>query len=388
MQCFDLGCQGTYGFDPREAVCAWAADNIDEITQAIPRGYPREVLENEWYGPLIYATSAIAAVMVITVFATGFITYKYRSKRAFRIAQLDFLAIILSGILLFAVGGIAYGLVPTMGVCIAQSWLLTLGFTLSIVPLLVKVAAINKINQGAKKLKRIKLTRKQLFGEVAVVVALVLVYLIVWTTVDPLTRQESVFLKDEQGNQVERLVFCSSSSDVWIYIVLAWNFVLLICATVLAIQSRNVRQEFNESKNLGILVYAHFFFWILFTIVYLLAASNAIDPNVFSGISSLLLSLDVGAAIGIYFVPKFVAKDTGNELRVSGLRSDFSEQGQNRSALSWDFVVHPHEKSSSFVDKSGELLPHQTPHDTAPDFILGEVSPLPDSTGNGEDDQG
>jgi hypothetical protein len=39
----------TYGFDPREAVCAWAADNIDEITQAIPRGYPREVLENEWY---------------------------------------------------------------------------------------------------------------------------------------------------------------------------------------------------------------------------------------------------------------------------------------------------------------------------------------------------
>lgn len=343
-----------YGFDPREAVCSWAAENVDILSSAIPRGYPRVVQENEWYAPVMYAGATLSAIMLLATLLVASLVYKHREKRSVKVAQLDFLAIILSGILALAVGAVVYILPPSPATCISKQWLLTLGYTLSITPLLVKVAAINKIMQGAKRLKRIKLTRRQLLRQVASVVIGVTLFLIIWTAVDAPQSQETIILVNESGNLVERQESCASSSVVWFYAILTWNFILLICASVLAIQSRNVRQEFNESKFLGLLVYARFFFVILGAIVYFLSENNdSLAPNVFAGIISLLLSFDVAAALLIYFVPKLYAKQ---EIPNHTVTFTIASENHQSGIISSSF---PANNSSHFLSSSSQELSSQ-----------------------------
>jgi len=77
-----------------------------------------------------------------------------------------------------------------------------------------------------------------------------------------------------------------------------------MAATVLAFQSRKVRQEFNESSRLGFVVYSQFLFLVLRTIIW--SFGSFLTANVANAIASYLLSADVIVTICIYFVPKLL----------------------------------------------------------------------------------
>jgi len=187
--------------------------------------------------------------------------------------------------------------------------MINLGYTLELVPLIVKVAAINKLMEAAKKMRRVVIQRKSLFAAVMVVCALVALFLAVWTALDPPHKEAAYDLTDVSAEGGETIVtvryYCNSESDVWYYISVGWSVLLLLIACIMAFQMRHIRQDFNESQILSILIYSHFVFVLLRLVIIFL--SSSFSGSVLARAQSLILSLDTTAMVIIYFVPKFLA---------------------------------------------------------------------------------
>jgi len=146
----------------------------------------------------------------------------------------------------------------------------------------------------------------------------VVVYLIVWTAVDPPAKQAEAVLTDAVndggGGKVQTFHFCASSTKYWHIASMAYLIVLLLTATVLATQSRNVDAGFKESKYLAAMIYSHFLFVLLRSLMFFFGG-KVVKNNwgvAVAGVTSIFLSLDAIICMGIYFCPKFlVARNQG-----------------------------------------------------------------------------
>jgi len=348
-----LGAWVKNGYDAREAVCGWVAANLDKVMDFVPRGHPRSLVVNSWYGSeagLLYAAMAIGAIAIVLVVLSSWTVYKYRTKRIIRNSQVDFLFLVLFGCLLVGVAGIIYTLEPGRGTCTAKEFLIMLGFTFVMVPLLVKIEAILWIQRAGKRMKRVKLRRSQLYELVAVFVVTVLCYLIAWAVVDPPKREEFLTLPDVAGTKVVKSVQCASNSAVWKLVEYLWEFLLIIIATLLAYQARHVRQEFNESELLYRLCYVQFFLLVLRAMIFFLQQAGYIAPTVEAGVTSLFLSFSSISALGLYFGPKFYLLKHGDD----AAKRIVTRLGSNVSC--WESVHAPTglggRRSSNFSDYS------------------------------------
>ena len=276
----------TYGYDGREAVCSWVAENIDELFNDIPRTYPR-IMDDSGPNNIVQVRvmQSIGGFAALAVLAVTSYTYKYREARVFIYAQANFCFLILAGLFLSSIAAICYVVEPSRFSCTATQWLLVLGFTLELIPLLVsanlapslqrcqpcsslliifhsrltcrvfirlqvKVAAINRIQQAAKRYKRVNVEARDLYLAVAAVIIFILIFLLCWTLLDPPSSVHRYVMSVEDEAVVISTQLCASSSDSWDIAALSWIGMLLVMTTVLAVQSRNVPQRFNETKSL------------------------------------------------------------------------------------------------------------------------------------------
>jgi hypothetical protein len=304
---------GRSGYAAREAVCEWVIDNQDDLVSFIPRGYPRVFSENASYNePLLYIAIGCGGVAVLYVLVAAVMVGRYASTKVFVYAQVPFVFMVLFGMFLVACGSILIALEPHDYICVSQKWFITLGYTFELVPLLVKIAAINRLVAAAQRMKRVRISMRSLFLTVVAVVLLVMVFMTVWTILDPPMRHENRYLSD---SEVVTALVCASDTSVWDVIVLCWNGVLILCATVLAFQSRSVKEELNDSQSLGIMIYSHFVFAVLRVVSFSMIGMQIsedensggyppIEPSILAAASSFLLSMDVITAVTIYLVPK------------------------------------------------------------------------------------
>eukprot|EP00957_Ditylum_brightwellii_P166427 12668370-Ditylum_brightwellii.AAC.1 len=100
-----------------------------------------------------------------------------------------------------SISAILYATPPSLGSCVARQWIATLGFSLELVPIIVKVAAINRLFSQSKKMKRVKINQKHLYTCVAAVIVIVAIYLSVWTAADPPTRQSDSKLTEKNNGR-------------------------------------------------------------------------------------------------------------------------------------------------------------------------------------------
>jgi hypothetical protein len=214
---------------------------------------------------------------------------------------------------------------------------------MELVPLIVKVGAINKLLNAAKRMRRVMLTRLQLFGTVAALSTIVVAFLVLWTILDPQQRQSEYDLTGESTVYGETVVtmsyYCSSDSDFWRYVAVAWHLVLLICATVLAFQTRKIREGFNESQVLAFMIYSHFFFVVLRVITFVLG--DTVSESFLAELRSMIYSTDVMVTISIYFIPKFLTND--EKFNVSNRRnslSSFQSHSRMNSDVSYALSVN------------------------------------------------
>merc|ERR1712157_694021 len=93
-----------------------------------------------------------------------------------------------------------------------------------------------------------------------------LIFLISWTWLDPFVPKEILELN---GSVITINYECESNSIIWVLVgLVVWKILLLICALVLAFQTRKVIQAFNESQKLAMMTYNHVFFMMVPTLCY------------------------------------------------------------------------------------------------------------------------
>lgn len=215
-----------------------------------------------------------------------------------------------------SIASILYTLEPTSTICVLRGWTVTLGYTMQLVPILLKVAAINKITQQSLKLKKVSFTVKGLKNGVLGITTIVTLYLTIWTIFDPMIKQEYRVLDYDNG-LIKVSPSCSSRSNGWIIAEYVWEALLLIIILVLALQSKSLIRELDESHALPLMVYTHFLFLIIRLIVGWFGLSHLIKSNVQSGVTSMLLSGDTLLCVIIYFGDKYLQITSGRNQTVN-----------------------------------------------------------------------
>ena len=116
-----------------------------------------------------------------------------------------------------------------------------IGYSLELIPLLVKVAAVNRLVQKSQQMIRVEVKRSRLYQIVGGSIGVIMLYLAIWTALDPPGLQTE-FTLSSQFTQDEYLLVevdshCASSSDLWNVAV----YVLLICILIVmaAIATQN-----------------------------------------------------------------------------------------------------------------------------------------------------
>eukprot|EP00526_Cylindrotheca_closterium_P002195 CAMPEP_0113638054 /NCGR_PEP_ID=MMETSP0017_2-20120614/19929_1 /TAXON_ID=2856 /ORGANISM="Cylindrotheca closterium" /LENGTH=930 /DNA_ID=CAMNT_0000549131 /DNA_START=177 /DNA_END=2972 /DNA_ORIENTATION=+ /assembly_acc=CAM_ASM_000147 len=380
--------KGRTGHTARESVCEWVQNNMDVLDKFMPVGYPRTLRsESETQNMLKTIAQGVGAFATIYVLVSFAITHHYRKARIMVFAQVQFVFVMLFGLLLVALSSIMHAaLTPDDNTCLAQVWFVSLGYTCLLGPLIIKVSAINQLMRASQRMRRVRIKPQTLYFQVAGLACFVTVFLLVWTFVDP-PRPEMFRILVDDGTTVSAQATCSSDEELWVTGYHFWEGFLILCAFVLAFQSRGVKAEFNESRAVGTMIYSHFVFAALRVIVYLTFGE---EPYTNAVATSFLLSLDVISALTIYLVPKWVkghkqlTKPGGNETprfqitassfrreastsTVTGLNLSNTNSGSSKTLLTFQPSKQLTKANSTFSyfdenakRKSNESLPEST----------------------------
>lgn len=351
------------GNDARAAVCSWVASNIFALKELIPEGYPRTLTQRGNYDAWYAIAARILAGAVALVAIYGFLAVsKHRKTKTMIFAQPLFLNIILIGFFLTAIGALFTTTEPSVEHCVASTWLLVIGYTLELVPVLVKTAKINHLVRSySKTQQRVQIKRQVMLFQVSAMILIVVAFLIAWTIIDPPHPYETRSLKsrreDVSQESVESNLRCSSDNNLWRLTAFAWNALLLILAAFLAFQSRGVMAQLNESKSLGVMVYSHFLFVIIRGVCNVFFIQETFAPSVTATLLSLSYSVDVFVAMVIYILPKILkARESPGSYKpgVLGSQRSTSDYG-NYEDKDGDTATLPIASNLSILVCSGNL---------------------------------
>mmetsp|Transcript_42195 Transcript_42195/g.101915 ORF Transcript_42195/g.101915 Transcript_42195/m.101915 type:complete len:969 (-) Transcript_42195:2251-5157(-) len=324
--------KGRNGYAARDAVCSWVANNTDYLKSLMPPNHPKVFRSREDYEQSVTIAAYVLGLITLGyIVVCSAISFKKRKAAVFVYSQVQFIFVMLFGLFLVAIGAILNGIEPNSTLCMVRVWLVSMGYTFELVPLIIKVTALNHLMRASKKMRRVKIKPAQLYTSLLALSGIVTVYLIVWTAVDPPQATEIRKLEDDRITVTSHFG-CRSSSTYWNITYLVWEGVLILWCSVLAFQSRNVQAEFNESKSLGMMIYSHFIFLALRVIVSLVFDDDAYTSSI---ATSYLLSCDIVVALIIYLLPKMVMpaetiqqQQRRNQTRLSVATSEIHEQAR------------------------------------------------------------
>lgn len=127
-------------YDARETTCRRVAENIDLVMSFVPKSYPRVVQKKDISdsGASI-AALAFACLVVLMVLVSFYFTFQKRKTRVMYNVQVEFVYLLLGGILLIARGALIMTREVTDTLCSASSWTIHLGYIVLVLPL-VRIA--------------------------------------------------------------------------------------------------------------------------------------------------------------------------------------------------------------------------------------------------------
>jgi hypothetical protein len=131
----------------------------------------------------------------------------------------------------------------------------------------------------------------------------------------------------------------ASFSPVWEVVALGLKGFVLLSASVLAYQSREVIENLNEGNWLAFLVYSHSVFLIIRVVTVILTASGAMRASMSTNIMGIMVALETITAILLNFLPKFISiksKKAFKEIPVS-LRGSTIRKGKVGKTFIWDY---------------------------------------------------
>ena len=317
-----------YNFDLRFVACKWVADNLEDITKLIPQSHPRTFTESSLQtAPISISAMVIGALAIIVTVAAAFVmsdiskcqSVSLMRSSMLKTSQIEFVNLLLMGLFMVPVGALLMVCKPSNGTCISSVWLINVGYTLVLVPTLVRVSAIIHVIQEGNKFRRVTVDKKKLLRTSLGISAIAAIFCALWTGLDPIKVQEELSMTNETNDLGETVVkvsyYCKSESDAWYWVSFTWQCLLLVSGSVLAFQMRSVPKIVNDSKALAFMIYSSSIFLILRIVLYILArTSSEISIARSSSLQmarSLLWSLDSMVNTCIYF-SKFLRKNSNS----------------------------------------------------------------------------
>lgn len=356
----------------RESLCEWVYENIDELTSYAPKGFPREKKFMS-YAPIEYTGYTLGTIALFLSVITAMCTFIWRDNPALKSAQLNVLSSMVVGYVIASISSLLHALVFTSdALCTLQEWTLHLAYSLELVPILIKVSAINRLGREARLFRRAQIDPNRFRKFLSSSLAIILLYLIHWTLFDKPRRDDDLeVLEEGETTTVAIYAGCSSSTPVWAIMALGWESIILLSSTILAYQSREVIKQLSESKWLTFLVYSHSLFLIVRLVVQILFFSKMILSSLTSKITAITLSLETICAILIYFLPKFLMAYRKEEVHAIQYQT-------RRTSMNPSHVRNAHHSSSNqrrhIVRRSCFKTSVNVPMSGVPHVIRGSLS--------------
>mmetsp|Transcript_23303 Transcript_23303/g.41723 ORF Transcript_23303/g.41723 Transcript_23303/m.41723 type:complete len:532 (+) Transcript_23303:547-2142(+) len=314
-------------FDFRYATCKWLADNWDFVARLVPQSHPRTFTEDPLLtAPITVTALVISALALVVTSTTAFLIsgvpqcQSISTRRlAFRkTSQIEFVYLLLLGQLCIPLGALLLACTPSKGTCITSVWLINVGYTLVLVPTLVRVSALIKVLQAGKKFRRVTVDKKKLVMTSIGISAFAALFCLLWTVFDPMIVQEEASIDVETRNDLGETVtsvsyasHCESSSDVWYWARSVWQCLLLGSGSALAFQLRSAPKIVNDSRELALMIYSSFMFLILRSGLQVVSSSlteTSLTKSTLQKAQSIFWSIDSIVNVCIYF-SKFFRKD-------------------------------------------------------------------------------
>lgn len=249
-------CHPDHGRANREGTCVcdtlkWRGSDcsieVAEEKNLIPRG-------------LKITGYAMFGINVVVSVACGIWLFVQRGVKQVKVMQPLFLSLVLVGCFISSSTILALAAesgdsnVPAKG-CAWIPWLYSVGFSITIGTLFAKLRRVYLIFKSSMKMKRIKVTVRETFGIIALILVVDFAILLSWTIVSPLEWHREVLLADQLGEPLESVGYCTSdSSVVFAWMLAAYHFILLAISCYLCYVTRNISTQFSEAKYVGIAI--------------------------------------------------------------------------------------------------------------------------------------
>ncbi|KAF5406009.1 Metabotropic glutamate receptor [Paragonimus heterotremus] len=185
---------------------------------------------------------------------------------------------------------------PSIFTCTMQRILIGLGFAMMYASLLTKTNRIARIFDAAKRTTRrpVYISPRSQLVIAGALITLQLAFSAIWFGFDtPATRIEPV--------RSDYLVIRCAMKDKSFLISLAYNVVLIIVCTAYAVKTRQIPENFNESKFIGFAMYTTCIIWLAFLPMYYATMNNHEIQ-----ITTLCISINLSASVILccLFIPK------------------------------------------------------------------------------------
>jgi hypothetical protein len=293
----------------------------------------------------------LASCIILLSAILGIWTWRNSDVRIVRSSQPIFLFLICLGtgilacsiIFLSIDDGVASDRVCSV-ICMVTPWSISVGFVLVFAALFAKTWRINRIFHH-KKMRRVKVTARDVMAPLVCLMTVNIVVLIIWTTVSPLEWVRKAGAEDRFGRVVESSGGCTSDDSLPFLIILATiNISALLLASYQSYKARNISTEFSESEYIFRVV-------LLMIVVAGIGIPTTIlvwdDPRArYFALSSVIFTV-CASTLGFIFVPKLMYQSSDRSSGGMAVRSvrHFQER-QGLQGSSQNVIVD--------VEESGE----------------------------------
>lgn len=202
------------------------------------------------------------------------------------------------------------------------------------IPILIKVSAINKLSRDGRNLRKSKHHKNRLKQKLLLPLCCMIVYLAIWTKVDSPHYQVRHVMNVNNEAYVKKYDTCSSENISWESAAFCWEAIMLVSATAIAYEARGVIDALNFSRPLVVMVYSHFLFLCMRLLTTVLMFSERIPAPLARVVISLLQSFDTCVASSIYLLPIIITACKKSEEKLAQVVTVVNKTGKKKMHIS------------------------------------------------------
>jgi len=312
--------------------CRGNGVNVDVELQVLPTE------ELNQLGNIRIVGFCLAGLILCGAIGFGFWCLVNRQKHSVKLMQPLFLVTLCCGIFLIGSSLIPMSLddeIVSQDVantaCMAYTWLLSLGFSISYAALYAKLKRVNTIVSNAVNFRRIQVKERDVLGPMALLVIANFIVLMTWSFVDPL-RFERDSIVGQPWNTYGQCRTNDTEGIVLMSLLLFINFIALATACWEAYKARNLSRELSEASRIGMAIFSWAQIAVVgFPVIFLLDPTNTVINYfvrlclVFFSSMSLLLWV---------FVPLVLNKDNVVQMSASTRTPAIGERRNDSTIVS------------------------------------------------------